>query len=184
MPALSSAMRKAYEGKARSAISSLEVAISMYETDMGYFPIVEGTSNPDVNTIEERNQLLVNALADMANTNDPNWRGPYMEFKAKELRDPGDLTEREEIPDAVFVDPWDNPYIYIPYHKYGEASVNPYAAKPYPTAGKPFYNLSSYQIFSKGSDGETAGNGTYRAGCTVPKSDGADDNDDDINNWE
>jgi len=207
MPALSSAMKKAYEGKARSAISALELAISMYETDMGYYPIVEGTTGVD--GIDARNQKLVAALADRRYGNsarsgagpgpryDPSWRGPYMEFKAKDLRDPTDLSDVISIPEhpvntdneAVFVDPWDNPYVYIPYHKYGVASVKPRAAKPgkNPSGTDPCYNPTSYQIFSKGSDGETAGENTYRAGCTVPGNDTVTDNEknnDDINNWD
>ena len=199
MPTLSKAMQKAYEGKARSAISSLEVAISMYETDMGYYPI-EGTDDNDIYKLRERNQKLVNALAD-ERQGDPdekkyynsNWRGPYMEFRAKELRDPNDFTKVKEGPpdyDVVFVDPWDKPYVYIPYGKYdASTSIKPYAAKPgeNPTATDPFYNSASCQIFSKGSDGETASDTSRRAGCTVPGDDGGgskEKNNDDINNWD
>ena len=94
MPALSSAMRKAYEGKARSAISSLEVAISMYETDFGAYP-------PDGGSPYTNNANMIELLRGAGVvTNNVNWRGPYMEFRQKDLAN------------AVFIDPWDTPYYY------------------------------------------------------------------------
>ncbi len=90
MPTLRAARQKAKEAKARAAISALEIAISMYETDMGYYP---SDGNAGGNS---GNAKLVAALADVRYENpdrtagpgpryDPNWRGPYMEFKTKDL---------------------------------------------------------------------------------------------------
>jgi len=118
MPALSKAMQKAYEGKARSAISSLELAISMYETDMGVYP-ASTTGTDNANLIE----WLRGTTATVTNT--VGWRGPYMEFRQKDLSTGAN---------PVFIDPWDTPYYY---------------RCPGQT------NIHSYDIYSYGADGKS-----------------------------
>jgi general secretion pathway protein G len=90
MTAVTKARRKATVAKATSTISALEGAISMYESDLGDYPA-------------SGNQNLVNALADINITN-TSWDGPYMQFKAQELKG--------AIPNAELLDPWGNPYVY------------------------------------------------------------------------
>ena len=80
------ARRRGAVTKAKTTISALETAISMYQSDMGDYPLTG-------------NESLVSALQD-----DPgkvNWDGPYMEFKQDELKD------------GQLIDPWGQPYVYV-----------------------------------------------------------------------
>ena len=80
------ARRRGAVTKAKTTISAIETAISMYQGDLGAYPA-------------SGNEALVSALQD--DPNDVNWDGPYMEFKQDEL-DGGQL-----------MDPWGNPYVYV-----------------------------------------------------------------------
>lgn len=71
--------------KAKAAIAALEAAIDMYEMDMGEYP-ASGNAN------------LVQALT--VTSTDPDWYGPYMQFK------------EEDLEGGSYVDPWGNPYVY------------------------------------------------------------------------
>lgn len=84
--AASIARRRGVKAKAEVMIASVETALSLYETDMGDFP--------DAGNIQE----LVVAL--QGPVEDPDWEGPYMEFKE------GDLDS------GVYVDPWGRPFNY------------------------------------------------------------------------
>ena len=79
------ARRRGAVTKAKTTIAGLEIAIAMYESDMGEYP---PTGNSE----------LVGALQD--DPNDVNWSGPYMEFKQEDLKG-------EEL-----MDPWGRPYQY------------------------------------------------------------------------
>ena len=80
------ARRRGAVTKAKTTISAIETAISMYQGDLGAYP-------------PSGNEGLVSALQD--DPNDVNWDGPYMEFKQDDL-DGGQL-----------MDPWGNPYVYV-----------------------------------------------------------------------
>ena len=103
------ARRRAAVTKAKSTIASLETAMAMYNGDLGAYP----SSN---------NKAMVSALSE--DPADPDWLGPYMEFKQDELRD-GEL-----------LDPWGKPYIYV--------SVN---------GGSPQHRTYSYDLYSIGPNG-------------------------------
>lgn len=75
---------KSYISKAKADIAALETAISMYEVDMGGYP-VSGNSN-----------LVTHLTVDQAG----DWHGPYIEF------------DEEDISGGAFQDPWDNDYVY------------------------------------------------------------------------
>lgn len=87
MAAGQAARRKAYEAKAKAAIASLEVAVSMYQTDVGSYPAT-GNSN------------LVTQLDSGGSTPPTGWRGPYMQF------------DTDEIVGGQFIDPWSTAYSY------------------------------------------------------------------------
>lgn len=100
------ARRRGAVAKALAAIASIETAITMYQLDMASYP-------PDADGIKS----LVRALTQ--DPGDPDWYGPYMSFKAEDLKD-GD-----------FIDPWGNPYQYnssSPQHN--KASYDLYSSGP------------------------------------------------------
>ena len=103
------ARRRGAITKAKTTVASLETAISMYLSDMGAYPATG-------------NATMTSALQD--DPHNPNWDGPYMEFKQDELKD-GEL-----------VDPWGNPYAYV--------SVN---------GGSPEHRPRSYDLYSLGPNG-------------------------------
>jgi len=87
MAAGQAARRKAYEAKAKAAIASLEVALGMYQTDVGTYP-ASGNSN------------LVTQLDSGGATPPTGWSGPYMQF------------DTAEIVGGQFMDPWHTAYSY------------------------------------------------------------------------
>ena len=107
------ARRRAAVAKAKSTVAGLENAIAMYNGDMGVYP-------------PTGNEALVAALSE--DPNDPDWGGPYMDFK------------QEDLKSGTFVDPWGQPYIY--------ESVN---------GGSPQHREQSYDLFSLGANGENDG---------------------------
>lgn len=94
------ARRKALESKAKSDIAALELAIGMFETDTGQYPMDTSTGSYSGNTA---NWHLIKSLSDQIVSTAlgyTNWHGPYMDFKTS------DLTNEE------FTDPWGDPYAY------------------------------------------------------------------------
>ena len=80
------ARRRGAVTKAKTTISGLETAISMYQSDMGEYPA-------------SGNESLVSALQD--DPGNVNWDGPYLEFKQDELKD------------GQLIDPWGKLYVYV-----------------------------------------------------------------------
>jgi general secretion pathway protein G len=104
-----SARRRGAVTKAKTMIASLETAVAMYYGDVGSYP---ATGNAE----------LVVALTEGGE--DPDWLGPYMEFKQDELED-------DEV-----IDPWGQPYVYT--------SIN---------GGSPVHRPRSYDLYSIGPNG-------------------------------
>ena len=89
------ARRRATISRAKAEIAAMESALEQYQEDIGAYP--DGSISD-----------VVKALSD--ETNNPDWYGPYMEFKEGQLNDKGE-----------FIDPWGNPYVYTypgTHHKY------------------------------------------------------------------
>ena len=103
------ARRRAAVTKAKGMIGSLETAIAMYNGDMGQYP-------------KSGNKTLVSALEE--DPKNPDWNGPYMEFK------------KEDLKEGEVIDPWGRPYLYV--------SVN---------GGSPEHRTSSYDLSSLGPNG-------------------------------
>ena len=107
------ARRRAAVTKAKIMIADLEMAIAMYQADMGTLP-------------PSGNQPLVQALS--TNPGDPDWTGPYKEFK------------QDELVGGEVVDAWGRPYVYV--------SAN---------GGSPKHRTHSYDLSSLGPNGEDDG---------------------------
>ncbi len=100
------ARRKGAVTKAKTTIAALETAIAMYSGDLGQYPA-------------NGNEALVSALTD--EEDDPDWLGPYMDFKEAELEG------------GQLMDSWGTPYVYV--------SVN---------GGSPKHRERSYDLYSFG----------------------------------
>ena len=94
LPVFQKARLKGLIVKTKSIISSLESALSMYESDFGDYPSGTGSST-----------ILVELLQGPCES--PHWNGPYMRFKKE------DIDENRNVLDA-----WKNPIIY----KYPQSS--------------------------------------------------------------
>ena len=88
LPTLRKARKRALIGKAEVAITSLETALSMYESDFSDYPSGNG---------EDCKNLVFLLQGPIVND---SWHGPYMRFKEKELKD------------GNFIDPWECSYRY------------------------------------------------------------------------
>ena len=108
-----SARRRGAVTKAKSTIAGIETAIAMYNGDFGNYPA-------------SGNDTLVKALAE--DPGDPDWQGPYMEFK------------QDELSGGQLLDPWGKPYVYT--------SVN---------GGSPQHRTRSYDLYSLGPNGADDG---------------------------
>ena len=104
------ARRKAAVTAGRAMVAGLETDISAYSGDLGEYP-PSGNAN------------LVKALTE--ESSNPDWQGPYHEFKQQELKN-GEL-----------MDPWGASYVYV--------SVN---------GGSPQHRARSYDLYSFGPNGK------------------------------
>jgi type II secretion system protein G len=104
------ARRKASVTKAKTTIASLETAIGLYQTDMGEYPA-------------SGNQALVEALT--TDPDQPDWSGPYQDFK------------QDELVSGELIDAWGRPYVYV--------STN---------GGSPKHRTHAYDLYSLGPNGE------------------------------
>lgn len=131
MPALRRARIKAHEAKARAMIASLQMALSMYGTDFGVYPLQRPRVpvNNDTN-----NRDMVGLLTDnIIHGPNPNWKGPYIDFKADDLTAP--VTSGGRLRD-----PWGENYYYGTNRYHGTTRL----------IGAP-YRLG-YYIYSSGPD--------------------------------
>ena len=94
------AREAAKKRKAEVMIATLEVAISMYHMDTGEYSADDGGTGC-ASLYDHLTNTGYNGEPDPP-ADIPGWRGPYMEFKEKDLND--DETE--------IVDPWGTPYNY------------------------------------------------------------------------
>ncbi|MCM8771813.1 MAG: type II secretion system protein GspG [Candidatus Omnitrophica bacterium] len=96
LPVLHKTRNKALITKTKSIIDSIEVALSVYETDFGDYPEWDGNGS----------KILVEVLQGPCNSD--RWNGPYIRFKKKEIDRNGNI-----------IDSWGNPIIYkYPQNEY------------------------------------------------------------------
>ena len=157
MPALRRARIKAHEAKAKSMISSLQMALSMYETDYGVYPQSAATNGNQQNGnsyVPTAPRTLV-AMLEAATGG-----GPYMSFKEDDII--------EGSGRRVLLDPWGRAYIYVS-QKYWDSGSSSWDDVNGGTTYGPFWPNNSdhsgngYNIYSLGPDGETNGNETHTA---------------------
>jgi len=116
---------------AKSFIAQLETAISMYKIDQGYYPSDErGSASLREALCPEPTKAVYE---------DWQRKSPYMEFKNDQVNSYGEL-----------LDPWHkgkNDRIHIYFYKADFDQI--------PFTVPPFHNRSSYDIYSRGSDGKS-----------------------------
>ena len=84
LPAVGKARERAYIAKGKAAIAALETAISMYESDFGYYPGVNetglgGSGSGNGGTDSGMNNMMVNILSSYTLYNTYSKRqGPYL----------------------------------------------------------------------------------------------------------
>jgi general secretion pathway protein G len=92
------ARKRALMAKAKAAISSVETALGMFQSDLGGYP-TPGAGNANlINALSENTGTYVIGTQSYALPSD-DWSGPYMNFK-------------DEASTGEFLDPWGNPYVY------------------------------------------------------------------------
>jgi prepilin-type N-terminal cleavage/methylation domain-containing protein len=151
MPALHRARVKALDAKAKSMIASLQLALSMYETDYGVYP-QSANINGQVNGNSKSPNIsgyynLVKALSVTTGG------GPYMQFKNSDL----DGSLSASMP--VLLDPWRRAYVYVS-QKYWNGTKWADVNNGNLTQGPFWPNISDhssngYNIYSLGVDGKT-----------------------------
>jgi prepilin-type N-terminal cleavage/methylation domain-containing protein len=113
------AIEKAKVSKTRSAIHSLEVALTSFERDMGSFDVDVGTETFPTGSLDNEQERirLVRILSgrEIASDGkfkisldireDPRWNGPYFDPKPKELQPKNKVKYRP----GQLVDAWGNP---------------------------------------------------------------------------
>lgn len=98
LPAAMQAWGRAYVEKAKSQLASLEVALEMYKTDLGYYPLDDTALGTEPTTCRS----MIKALTTSSGS---SWHGPYMSFKK------GDL-DADDPTNANLNDPWGKPWRY------------------------------------------------------------------------
>lgn len=151
--------------KTRAEIRTLEVAINRYQIDLGQYPPSSSGTQIAPNALDQANPFrgtgyLQLALRASLNGNSnaalsSRWVGPYMDWDENRL---GTLTgvpitASTDLPQIVFVDPFDNPYHYVNSKDYTTLggtflpTTSPYFAT------ETYFNPSTVQIISTGPDG-------------------------------
>lgn len=93
------AKRQAMITKARAAISNLETALGMFQSNIGEYP-ASGNANL-VTCLTTSGNCLVGTGVPMTPAQVSAWSGSYTHFQANEINTNGEL-----------IDPWNNPYTY------------------------------------------------------------------------
>lgn len=121
IPAGGQARNRARQAKARSHIAALELAITAFQTDFGFYPTTQYTgSSPNFSvtsgaTAETNNANIVELLTGFtfAGSRSPSnhtlvlssvWNGPYLEL------DEADVKDTNGTMDGTLRDPWGNAY--------------------------------------------------------------------------
>ena len=202
LPTFYSLKKRAKINRAIADIHRLEVALSNFHSDQGYYPRVMlagvkgqfgdegiradlglGKEIPCVRPAEVLVYYLGCKYGNYLYGNPafaPN-KTPYMEFDTRELKD----TDNDGW--LEFIDPWGSPYIYV--------GDNPHPPAPHSESDNPWNNEGFVDLTSLGPDclgwvaweqegslRETAEDPDY--GPIDMDGDGIQDNDDNINNWE
>lgn len=148
---------------AKSTISALELAINRYQIDTGEFP-ESGSLSAPAGYLDGCGKMQLSLMHNPSATSVTLWRGPYITIKNDQLGDFNgirleELTTPPEQADVQILDPWHQPYRYVrsgpapdDYALSGGTKLpttHPFAAT------EVYYNPSTFQIVSKGTNGIT-----------------------------
>lgn len=93
------AKKRALVAKTKAAISGVETALGMFQSDIGNYPSA-GNANMITCLTSSSGCLVGTAGTPMTTSQAASWSGPYMHFQTN------------EISSGAFSDPWGSPYIY------------------------------------------------------------------------
>lgn len=167
-------VERARYAAARTTIAAIELATTRYQLDIGEFP-PSGSATPSAtpDSAFEGNGFLYLALTRSMNGNTSSpasarWQGPYIDVKKLNLGDidgfPIDVATSGPTPlligDIQILDPWSTPYRYVRSNGSADDNYTVNSATELPP-GNPFaatdiyYNPTTYQVASKGRNGQT-----------------------------
>jgi len=177
-------VERARYASARTTIAAIELAATRYQLDLGEFP----PSGSSLTKVFEGNGWLYLALTrsvsgDTSAPASARWQGPYIDVKKLNLGDITgapieETTDTLDIAEIQILDPWGTPYRYVRSNGSADDNytvnfatelppTNPYAATDI------YYNPTTFQISSKGRNGQTPDKNTGQFGTE----------DDDVNNF-
>ncbi len=157
IPVVSNRVTDAKYTQAQADVAKIETALSAYELDTQAYPPTG---------IQNLTKFLLHGPTGNISTAPKQWHGPYLEVKEDRLYNNGTLGD---LSDDILLDPWGNSYSYVYYSDY--SSVGTERTDFRGTGFEQFYNLRTFQIYSKGKNGAT--NSFPYAGTES----------DDVNNW-
>lgn len=170
-------VERARIASAKSTIQELSLAIERYQIDLGAYPPSGSLSNPSGVVAEGCGYLqlcLMHSMSgDSKSTSGTLWRGPYLNLNREQLGDfsGNPLEELTAAPDrrnVQILDPWRTPYRYVrsgPNPDDYDANAATLLPSNHPFAAtEKYYNPSTFQIVSKGHDGETPNPPNYGMG--------------------
>lgn len=157
-PVLTNKVTEAKYAAVKAQIAELEVAIANYRNDLGDYPPTG---------IDLLREALSFGLVEAPNPVPLSWKGPYIEMDE----------EMVNKNNGAIIDIWGNDLAYIHNDDYAVSVLG--AIDVSGIVAKDFFNPSSYQLYSKGKNGQTFDDTGNLAGTEVD----SDGQEEDINNW-
>lgn len=159
-------VERARYAAARSTIAAMELAANRYQLDLGEFP-PSGSYSSAVGYPDGcgyfQNAVMHSIGGSTTAPSDRRWRGPYLTVKRELLGNfygvPLEDLGSEDPNNIQILDPWQNAYRYVrfgpsPDSYDSEGGTILPATHPFAST-ESHYNPSTFQIVSKGSNGET-----------------------------
>lgn len=155
-------VERARYAAAKSTISAIELAVNRYQIDLGVFP-------PSLSASAEEGcgwmQLaLMHSLSGSSqNTSGTLWAGPYLTVRQEQLGNfsgvPLEQLSSINPADVQILDPWRSPYRFVRSGPGNDSYATNGGTRlpsnhPFATT-EVYYNPSTFQIASKGSDNES-----------------------------
>jgi prepilin-type N-terminal cleavage/methylation domain-containing protein len=155
-PAVESIIQRAKKNSTRALINGIDSGLEMFKSEFGHVPYNDDDGRGDVPVVPEGRQEYVRLWLlglDKAGEPDGNysnmssedvrahplWHGEYVEIKKDKHLDP----EYDDC-NYCFVDAWGNP-LFFEFYDAEERSGDQYR-------NKPIFNISKWDIWSKGPD--------------------------------
>jgi prepilin-type N-terminal cleavage/methylation domain-containing protein len=158
-----SQVERARYAAAKSTISAIELAVNRYQIDIGQYP-PSGSKSDSVNGCGYMQLALMHSLSGSSSlTSGTLWHGPYMTVRNEQLGDMSGTTFDQlasiDPGDVQILDPWRTPYRYIrsgpsPDNYAAMLGTKLPASNPFAST-EIYYNPSTFQVASKGSNSES-----------------------------